>query len=101
MHQVDKISISGARSDDLDAFVHGFRFATIICHCNKIILFLGGNSVNYFLKNNVVRQAETPGENLFIWNHIVHRIKFVNPACKVAIVGVPIKTNGTADRLKN
>ena len=100
MHQVDKTSSPGARSDNLDAFVHGSRFAMLIRHYNKIILFLGGNSVNDFNKNNVVRKAGAPGEILFIWNNSVHRIKFLNPACKVAIVGVPIRTNGTADRLK-
>ena len=100
MYQVDRISIPGARSDDLEAFVHGYRFATFIRHYSKIILFLGGNSVNDFPKNNVMRQAETPGEVLFIWNNIVQRIKILNPACNVAIVCVPIRTNGTADRLK-
>ena len=100
MHQVDKISIPGARSDNLDALVQGSRFAMLIRHYNKVILFLGGNSVNGFPKNNVVRQAGTPGEILFIWNNSVHRIKFLNIACKVAMVGVPIRTNGTADRLK-
>ena len=36
----------------------------------------------------------------YLFGITVHRIKFLNPACKVAIVGVPIRTNGTADRLK-
>ena len=55
--------------------------------------------MNDFPKNEVVRRAETPGEILFIWN-TVDRIKFFNPGCKVAIVGIPLRMKGTTDQLK-
>ena len=89
MYQVDTINIPGARSDDLEAFVHGYRFATLIRHYSKIILFLGGNSVNDFPKNDVMRQAETPGEVLFIWNNIVQRIKILILLAKLQLSVFP------------
>ena len=96
MHQVDTIGIPGVRSDDLDAFIDGYRFASLIRHYNEDILFLGGNGVNGSPKKYVLRRAERPRDFIFIWNNTMNRIKYLNPRCKVAIVGVPLRMNGTA-----
>ena len=100
MGEVDFLCFPGARSDDVLEFLNNREIRNIVRRYDKIVLFFGGNSVNDFPKQGVLRQAERPSEVFHNFVFIIEQMKTLRNGVKIGVLGCPNRFNGTWDRIK-
>ena len=96
MVEVDKIFIPGARADDIGELIHDARVWSIVSRYRFIALFYGGNGINDFPKNGIIRKAQTPGELLWDINKVCNMLL----PRRLFLICCPIRINGCDERIK-
>ena len=96
MDQVDKLYFPGARADDVSELIYEPRIWDIIVRYPVVILFYGGNGLNDFPKNGVLRTAQSPGE--LIWD-LTQVCNSLQPR-RLFFISCPLRLNGTDKRIK-
>ena len=98
MSQTDKLFFPGARADDVAAILQLPQIRRIIQKYTTICLFYGGNAVNDFPKQGILRRAQTPSEVMFDVHYVCEALSQKHTT--IFILGCPLRLNGTADRIK-
>ena len=96
MSQVDKLYFPGARADDMNALVYLPRIWTIIQRYHCVILLHGGNGVNNFPKNGILRWAQNPEELLWDVNEVCNALL----PRRIFVLSCLLRLNGTDKRIK-